>query len=420
MYDLLGRVWTELYPEKQTRNAEAELAAMDPAQQQDAVQHKQQVKGGQTRVFFKEDKDAKMLSLAILLNGHQEPCLNACFRAEKKTSRYVDACSRLPADPSNEEIDAAATAQRDAMEANLGIASGDKAEAVITRYSNMLLNYEDAGWHGIDVDVETRHGLGGAMAKGIAEFWWRLVFKFLFPKYLILQLAALRPGTAAFEEKLNELEAKFRECKKCFDPCFAQVWLRRLRCPLSRPRALRCLKAMAAAWPATSARAERTHLIGQEAARKRKRGAALRGKTLAQVTYARRATASWRKLRNHVYHQVLETLSARRQFTQSLASFCIARSQKRKPIRLHLLSGERCRGQHKEKFGGAYGQISNGWMASAGPKLGIWKLVMRKAIRMAADYHERASTSAEGQLVDYTLRYFSVPVFMAGQEGVLC
>ena len=80
---------------------------------------------------------------------------------------------------------------------------------------------------------------------------------------------------------------------------------------------------------------------------------------------------------------------------------------------------ERCGGFHKEKFGGTFGQISNGWMASARQLL-IWQLVIDKAVRMVADYHERASWTEEGQLVDATKRYFTVPVSMTGREGVLC
>ena len=80
---------------------------------------------------------------------------------------------------------------------------------------------------------------------------------------------------------------------------------------------------------------------------------------------------------------------------------------------------ERCGGLHKQKFRGAYGQISNGWMASAS-KLAIWQRVIDNVVRMVADYHKRASWTAEGQLVDNTLLYFTVPVSMTGREGVLC
>ena len=80
---------------------------------------------------------------------------------------------------------------------------------------------------------------------------------------------------------------------------------------------------------------------------------------------------------------------------------------------------ERCGGFHKEKFGGEFGQICNGWMMSA-PKLDIWRHVLQRAIRMIGDYHERCSVDGEGNLADNTLRYYSTPVQMTGREGVLC
>ena len=78
-------------------------------------------------------------------------------------------------------------------------------------------------------------------------------------------------------------------------------------------------------------------------------------------------------------------------------------------------------GQHKEKFGGLYGEIINGFMMSA-PGLAIWRDVWNRVVDMIRSYPERWRRCAKlgQQTVDDTLTYFDVPVAMTGREGVLC
>ena len=69
-----------------------------------------------------------------------------------------------------------------------------------------------------------------------------------------------------------------------------------------------------------------------------------------------------------------------------------------------------------------YGEIMNGFMMSTAQHP-VWPQVWALVVKMISSYPDRWQTGAASgavNVMDNTLTYFSTPVAMSGQEGVLC
>ena len=315
IHNLAGRSWQQAWSQRQIRDAQREVEA-GAAAGQDCVASKRIVKAGLVISYMRSDPHGKTLLRFLIIQHPLQRYLNAIFEAEAHTSAFVSAIEDVPDDPHVVETAEYNDKFQNALNSNLVIFSGKKIEAVIDNYFELISDFQNQRWQGLNWQREEQFNMSLRCLCAIGVAWRRGPFYFSQPKFQVL--AAARRGVDDLGPMIANLRLRTDNCRDCIGS-FATVWLSRLEDPRKavRERAVACLQVLVASTPASSVAVEQKHLIGQECSKTRSRGRRPCAQALSRKSYLKNVAHHAAAKSERIFAKYFSTTRERKQ----LASF---------------------------------------------------------------------------------------------------
>ena len=281
-HDILLSTHRMIYPAKDVRRAQAEIARLSEQQgsaelSNDQLRFKQQIRGGMSVEMMEADPRAIRLERGIILQSGIQILLNKCFAADKAVSIYTSNLqhSAVSDEALTEGRPVAADAEElmglrmNCIHRNMDTISGTAGESVVHHYGKFF-NYSASVWEDWRMQDDGKYETCLDVICIQQEVVYRLIFKLKLAKLEVFQVCNIPEGNGFSVDAVASIASKILECYSacdgCVDRAFAYVWayrLARMGISMSR-RAHTHLCDVLAALRVTSSNVERKHLIGQE------------------------------------------------------------------------------------------------------------------------------------------------------------
>ena len=246
----------------------------------------QPVRAGKLIAFFDKDEDDKHLEFSLMLISPFQKTLNITFAAESNMRAYLELLSdesRTVPTPEDEQA-TILNLENKARTENVRVLSGDAAWEALATMTTKLENYGDEAWTGFK-RPKLFHG-SMLVCCMIGSGYYRLVFRYGDPKFLLLTACAPVYQADAVTRALAPLYQKRQACSDCVDKTFTDPWLDKLNVPEGqRKRKYDFIRRALPVYPVTTLVDEKQHLMGQEIREPKRRGRTVSPFHLTLKTY---------------------------------------------------------------------------------------------------------------------------------------
>ena len=265
-------------------DAAAMAAGQEPADGNEGrrLRLKRKARGGAVVKYFSEPDAKQKVETAVLMQQGLQHYLNCCLAAEADVFAYVE-CLRT-GEGDYEKL------RKTAIQRNLSLVSGEAAKDFIRSYCELIFDLDGRVWAQSSLDATKRFTVTSGMLMIVSEMWWRLVFCQSVPRNEIMLVARHPERSAvaaeAIQHDIEPIKVAYAKCELCVEPHWAIPWCEEFSNadPLEVLNSHTAMCDIVATLPATSARVERKHLLGQEA-KLGKRGRALSASQVQRLMY---------------------------------------------------------------------------------------------------------------------------------------